>query len=125
MPIVSHGSWWRKWDLHVHTPESLIHNYPGDKEAAWQAFLNDLKELPPEFKVLGINDYIFVDGHERIPQEQKSGRLANIELILPIVELRLDKFGAWLSEDLMVSTKLRLGAALTYILSSIASSQPS
>jgi len=87
------GSTWNKWDLHVHTPESLVHNYPGDKEGAWDAFLRDLEALPPEFKVIGINDYIFVDGYERILQEKSNGRLENIELFLPVVELRLDKFG--------------------------------
>lgn len=93
MAIILRGSTWKKWDLHVHTPESLIHNYPGEKEAAWEAFLADLEALPEEFKVLGINDYLFVDGYERILRHKQQGRLANIELLLPVVELRLDKFG--------------------------------
>jgi ABC-type lipoprotein export system ATPase subunit len=93
MSIALEGSTWKKWDLHVHTPESLVHNYPGDNAAAWDAFIRDLETLPPEFKVIGINDYLFVDGYERILREKRTGRLANIELILPVVELRLDKFG--------------------------------
>lgn len=88
------GSTWSKWDLHVHTPASIYHNYPGDQEAAWSAFLDDLERLPPDYKVLGINDYIFVDGYERVRNEKKNnGRLKNIDLILPVIELRLDKFG--------------------------------
>lgn len=87
------GSTWKKWDLHVHTPESIVHNYPGKDEAAWEAFFADLEALPPEFKVLGINDYIFVDGYERVLKAKREhGRLPNIDLILPVVELRLDKF---------------------------------
>lgn len=87
------GSVWRKWDLHVHTPESFVHNYPGTPEEAWEAFLFDLERLPPEFKVLGINDYVLVDGYERILKaKREQGRLQNIDLILPVVELRLDKF---------------------------------
>lgn len=93
MTINTSGSTWKKWDLHVHTPESLIHHYPGEKEAAWDAFLADLEALPQEFKVLGINDYLFVDGYERLLRAKQSGRIANIELLLPVVELRLDKFG--------------------------------
>ncbi len=85
------GSTWRRWDLHVHTPASLIHHYPGADP--WVAFLEDLEHLPPEFKVLGINDYLFLDGYRRILDERKKGRLANIDLILPVIELRLDKFG--------------------------------
>ena len=98
MPINQTGSTWKKWDLHVHTPESLVQNYPGEKEAAWQAFLADLEALPPEFKVLGINDYLFVDGYERILDERRKGRLANIDLVLPVVELRIDKFGGILEQ---------------------------
>ena len=60
MPLALPGSTWKKWDLHVHTPESLIHHYPGEKEAAWQAFLADLEALPPEFKVLGIKGIRFL-----------------------------------------------------------------
>lgn len=92
------GSTWKKWDLHVHTPESLVHNYSGEKEAAWEAFLADLEALPKEFKVLGINDYLFVDGYERTLRAKQKGRLANIDLLLPVVELRLDKFGGVLEQ---------------------------
>ncbi len=86
------GSEWRKWDLHVHTPASVVHNYTGSPDA-WTAFLDDLEALPPEFKVLGINDYIFLDGYRRLLQEKKNERLKNIDLLLPVIELRLDKFG--------------------------------
>lgn len=98
MTIILRGSTWKKWDLHVHTPESLVHNYPGEKDAAWEAFLADLEALPGEFKVLGINDYLFVDGYERVLRAKQQGRLANIELLLPVVELRLDKFGGVLEQ---------------------------
>lgn len=87
------GSTWKKWDLHVHTPESFVHNYPGEKEEAWEAFLTDLESLPEEFKVIGINDYVLVDGYERILTAKQKGRISNIDLILPVVELRIDKFG--------------------------------
>lgn len=86
------GSEWRKWDLHVHTPASLIHNYPGNETDAWTAFLADLEQLPPEVKVIGINDYLFLDGYKRVVAERAGGRLQNLDLILPVIELRLDKF---------------------------------
>jgi ABC-type lipoprotein export system ATPase subunit len=85
------GSLWRKWDLHVHTPDSLVHNYTGPD--TWDRFLSEIESLPPEFKVIGINDYIFLTGYKRILGERKRGRLSNIELFLPVIELRLDKFG--------------------------------
>jgi hypothetical protein len=87
------GSTWKKWDLHVHTPCSIVQNYGGNNDTAWEAFIADLEKLPPEFKVIGINDYIFVDGYERVRKVKiEGGRLKNIDLILPVVELRLDKF---------------------------------
>lgn len=49
--------------------------------------------MPPEFKVLGINDYLFVDGYRKVREAKRKGRLQNIELLLPVVEFRLDKFG--------------------------------
>jgi ABC-type lipoprotein export system ATPase subunit/uncharacterized small protein (DUF1192 family) len=85
------GSTWRKWDLHVHTPESLVHQYGGTDP--WPKFLDELEKLPPEFKVIGVNDYMFLDGYKRILAEKEKGRLANIELFLPVIEFRLDKFG--------------------------------
>jgi hypothetical protein len=87
------GSTWKKWDLHVHTPSSVVNNYNGTSEEAWEAFLLDLEALPPEFKVIGINDYIFIDGYRRVRKaKMEEGRLTNIDLILPVIELRLDKF---------------------------------
>jgi hypothetical protein len=85
------GSIWRKWDLHVHTPDSLIHEYPGVDP--WPAFIADLAALPSEFKVIGINDYIFLDGYKRILKEKAAGRLPNIDTFFPVIELRLNKFG--------------------------------
>ena len=87
----SRGSQWRKWDLHVHTPDSHVHNYSGPDP--WGRFLNEIEALSREFKVIGVNDYIFLDGYKRILQEQEKGRLSNIEMFLPVIELRLDKFG--------------------------------
>lgn len=87
------GSLWRRWDLHVHTPASFVHDYGANDEATWQRFIADLEALPPEIKVIGINDYLFLEGYERVRRERQEGRLSNIDLLLPVVELRLDKFG--------------------------------
>lgn len=86
------GSLWNKWDLHVHTPDSIVHNYAGESEKAWEKFISDLENLPESYKVLGINDYIFIDGYERLLKAKHAGRLKNIDLLLPVIELRVDKF---------------------------------
>ena len=88
------GSLWSKWDLHVHTPATLANNtYGGSTDPAWERFFSDIEALPKEFKVIGINDYLFLDGYRRVLDGQAQGRLRNIELILPVVELRLSAFG--------------------------------
>lgn len=88
------GSNWIRCDLHVHTPASIFQGY-GDKnnDATWTNFFKDLEELPPEFKIIGINDYLTLDGYKRVRAYKKSGGLSNIDCILPVIEFRIDKFG--------------------------------
>src|SRR5258706_11356196 len=91
---------WKKWDLHVHSPSSIVQNYGANTDDTWEAFIVDLEKLPPEFKVIGINDYIFIDGYERVRKaKREQGRLQNIDLILPVVEFRLDKFAGVVKKD--------------------------
>ncbi|MFE0528100.1 TrlF family AAA-like ATPase [Micromonospora parva] len=85
------GTEWRMWDLHVHTPESLHHRYSGADP--WDRFLTELAALPPDLSVIGINDYWFLDGYERVRREFDSGRLPNLVAVLPVLEIRCDNFG--------------------------------
>ena len=89
---INRGSEWRKWDLHIHTPLSIEQEYGGNTPENWERFISDLERLPSEIKVIGINDYIFIDGYKKVLDEKQKGRLSNIELILPVIELRIDKF---------------------------------
>lgn len=77
----------------MHTPLSIVQQYGGNTEDVWEKYIQDLENLPSEFKVLGINDYLFLDGYSRLKNEkEQNGRLANIELLLPVVEFRIEKF---------------------------------
>lgn len=87
------GSEWNKWDLHVHTPKSIEQHYGGDTSDAWENFIDDIENLPENIKVLGINDYIFLDGYKEILKYKSQGRMPNINLFLPVIELRVDKYG--------------------------------
>lgn len=84
------GSEWRKWDLHVHTPKSIVQNYGGDTEAAWDAFIEKLAALPPEIKVVGVTDYLFCDGYDYLLTRRNE--FPNIELLIPNIEFRLNTF---------------------------------
>ena len=85
--IYPQGSEWKKWDLHVHTPCSIVEKYGGNTEQAWEKFLDDLEKLPADFKVIGVNDYLFLDGYKRLCEEKENNnRLQNIDLLLPVVD---------------------------------------
>ncbi len=85
------GSEWRKWDLHIHTPDSIYQEYKGgEKEDIWDKFINVLASLPPEIKVIGITDYLFLDGYKKVLERR--GEIPNIELIIPNIEFRLSTF---------------------------------
>jgi ABC-type lipoprotein export system ATPase subunit len=89
----SRGSEWSNWDLHVHSPDSLVQDYGHGGVDPWDSFINDLEKLPPSFRAIGLNDYLFLDGYRKVLGYREAGRLANIDLVLPVVELRLNHFG--------------------------------
>lgn len=86
------GAEWRKWDLHIHTPNSICQEYGGI--AKWDDFIKSLEELPENIKVIGITDYYFIDGYEKVMEYKNKGKLKNIDKIFPILEFRIDTFGS-------------------------------
>ena len=61
------GSQWNKWDLHVHTPASVIQHYDDrEKDETWENYLRALEALPPEIRVIGVNDYFLLEGYRRL-----------------------------------------------------------
>jgi energy-coupling factor transporter ATP-binding protein EcfA2 len=86
------GSEWRKWDLHIHSPLSLLNNrYPklpnGDPD--WESFIAKLESLD-DIAVIGITDYFTIDGYKKLNEFKEQGRLSNIHTILPNIEFRLN-----------------------------------
>jgi ABC-type lipoprotein export system ATPase subunit len=92
MTKYTRGSEWRKWDLHVHTPLSIVQEYGGDTEDVWNRYIDALKNLPEEIKVIGITDYLFIDGYKKVLDTRS--QLNNLDLIIPNIEFRLDLFNA-------------------------------
>jgi hypothetical protein len=80
------GSEWRKWDLHVHTPDSFEHGF-GD----WDDYIIAISEIE-DIAVLGVTDYFTIDGYKKVLQLQKDGKLQNFSLVVPNIELRLNIF---------------------------------
>lgn len=85
------GSAWRKWDLHIHSPLSLLNNqfaHQTDGAPDWEAYISKLEQM--DVSVVGITDYFTIDGYKKIRDFKEAGRLQNIHTVLPNVELRLN-----------------------------------
>lgn len=97
------GSEWRKWDLHVHTPFSLLNNqFTGDFDNYVKNVFR--KALDDDIAAIGITDYFCIEGYKKIKNEYlKSSKLRELSfndgeiekilkiLILPNIEFRLNK----------------------------------
>ncbi|MGQ8867691.1 TrlF family AAA-like ATPase [Myroides sp. TSA_177.3] len=92
IPQINKGSEWRKWDLHVHTPFSIYQRFGNNDDTTWETYIKDLESLPEDFAVIGVNDYLFLEGYAKLKKEQTdNNRLPNLKL-LPVVEFRIEKF---------------------------------
>ena len=85
------GSEWRRWDLHVHTPLSILNNQfkrLQDGKPDWDGYIAALEAAP--VSVYGITDYFTIDGYKELKKRQAEGRLAD-KTLLPNIEFRLDQ----------------------------------
>lgn len=85
---INRGSEWNKWDLHIHTPDTSMANEFKDND--WEKYLSIIEEK--NVKALGITDYFSIENYFKAKKYKEKGRLKNVELLLPNVELRLDNF---------------------------------
>jgi len=92
------GSVWRKWDLHIHTPESFRHEFRfinrEEKEKynnnIWAKYIDELDKIS-DVSVISITDYFTIDGYKKVLEYKENGKLQNFDRILPNIELRLDR----------------------------------
>lgn len=103
------GSQWRKWDLHVHTPASVLNNQFGND---WDSYVKLLfnTAIQQGIEAIGITDYFSIEGYKKIITEyinddsklatlfkdelsQDENYISKIKqiLLLPNIEFRLDK----------------------------------
>lgn len=68
MIMYPRGSEWRKWDLHVHTPASVLRNDFGQD---WDAYVVDLftRAVAAEINVIGITDYYIPEGYKILKRD--------------------------------------------------------
>ena len=78
---------WRRWDPHIHTPGTILNNQFKGHDA-WDRFLQSVEQSDPPICALGITDYLSIDSYERVRAEKHNGRLRNVGLLFPNVEMR-------------------------------------
>lgn len=84
---VDRGAIWRRWEPHIHAPGTLLEDKFG---GAWEEYLAAIETASPKIKALGVTDYCVTTTYEAVIAHKKAGRLEEVELIFPNVELRLD-----------------------------------
>ncbi len=104
---ISRGSVWRRWDPHLHAPGTLFNDqFKGPQ--AWEDYLARLETSEPRLEAIGVTDYYGVDSYRTVLDFKRQGRLQNVSLIFPNIELRLDiatVSGNWANIHLLVSPK--------------------
>ncbi len=86
------GSTWRRWDLHIHTPETLkADEYSGStSEEKWNNFCVNINNSDADIAVVGVTDYLLLDNYKKFRSLVDSGKITKrFDLIIPNIELRL------------------------------------
>ena len=89
------GSEWRRWDLHIHTPETkkndnFIGASPSEK---WEKFYEDVlnyidsDDITKKVAVIGITDYFSIENYNKVILDGKLND--KFQLILPNIEMRI------------------------------------
>ena len=78
------GSLWRRWDLHIHTPDTILNDQFGD----WDEFLAAI-EGQAAVRALGVTDYFSITNYSKLKHYKETGRIPGIDLLIPNIEFRI------------------------------------
>lgn len=112
--MLERGSLWRKWDLHIHTPFSILNNqfsgdFVNDFDNAFGEYIKQLfnRAIENEITCIGLTDYFSIEGYKKVLEylqdehklesifaeelQKNSKYIEKIKkiLIVPNIELRL------------------------------------
>lgn len=86
------GSEWRKWDLHIHTPETKKNDqFEGNTiEAKWDKYISDINNSTEEISVIGITDYFCIDNYFKFKSYVDEKKITkHFDLVIPNIEIRV------------------------------------
>jgi energy-coupling factor transporter ATP-binding protein EcfA2 len=81
------GSEWHRWDPHMHAPGTLLSD---QFDGNWEAYLTAIENSSPSVRALGVTDYFCIQTYQQVRKHKVAGRIPQVELLFPNVELRLD-----------------------------------
>lgn len=87
--MLNRGSEWRRWEPHIHAPGTVMNNQFNGPNA-WGDYLTALEQATPVIEAVAVTDYYVTDTYEEVLRHKATGRLPNVQLVFPNVELRLD-----------------------------------
>jgi hypothetical protein len=84
------GSIWRKWDLHVHTPNTkLSDNFKSANGTdLWDKYCESIETS--EVDVFGITDYFSTENYFNFTEKFKTKYPSSKKIFFPNIELRLE-----------------------------------
>ena len=86
--ISKNGSLWRRWDLHLHTPDTkLANNYKIEDGDVWDNYLDALEAS--DVQVFGLTDYFSCDNYFLAVEKYRARFLDGEKVFFPNIELRL------------------------------------
>ena len=89
MGMLNRGSQWNRWDPHIHSPGTVLNDQFRGSDP-WVGYLDALEAETPPIRAIGVTDYYLTDNYEKTRELKEAGRLPDVELIFPNIEMRLD-----------------------------------
>lgn len=87
--MIGRGSEWLRWEPHIHAPGTVLNNQFGGG-TPWDTYLTSIETATPKIEAVAVTDYYLTEAYEEFLRHKASGRLPDVQLIFPNVELRLD-----------------------------------
>jgi hypothetical protein len=87
--MLSRGSEWHRWEPHIHAPGTILNDQFAGPDP-WGQYLAALEKRAPKIEAIGVADYYLPDSYQSVLQQKASGRLPDVQLIFPNIEVRLD-----------------------------------
>lgn len=87
--MITRGSEWHRWEPHIHGPGTVLNNQFAGTDP-WEAYISALEACSPTIEALAVTDYYTTDTYEEVVRQKAAGRLPNVKLLMPNIELRLD-----------------------------------